>query len=140
MNIKIKELREGFTPVYKHTTDACCDCFANLKEPLYIENGFTVKIPLGFAVEIPVGYEGIIKGRSGLTSKGIFCGLGCIDAGYTGEVCAIITNLSHRPFEIKNGDRICQFKIQEAEKIHFEKVEKLADSERSSNGFGSTGI
>ena len=46
MIVKIKELREGFTPVYKHTTDACCDCFANLKEPLYIENGFTVKIPL----------------------------------------------------------------------------------------------
>lgn len=139
MNVKIKELKPNHIPVYKHSTDACADCMAAVGVNV-IEPGETMRIPLGFAVEIPVGYEGIIKGRSGLTSKGIFCGLGCIDAGYTGEVCAIITNLSHRPFEIKNGDRICQFKIQEAEKIHFEKVEKLADSERSSNGFGSTGI
>ena len=140
MNIKIVEIREGFTPVYKHPTDACCDCFANIKESLYIENGFTVKIPLGFAVEIPIGYEGIIKGRSGLTSKGIHCGIGTIDAGYTGEVCAIITNHSLQTFIVNPGDRICQFKIQAAEKIYFEKVKDLADSERGKKGFGSTGV
>ena len=140
MNIKIKELREGFTPVYKHTTDACCDCFANLMEPLYIENGFTVKIPLGFAVEIPIGFEGITKGRSGLSSKGLVLQSGCIDPGYIGEVCAIVTNLSGATFIVNPGDRICQFKVQAAEKIYFERVEKLADSERSDKGFGSTGI
>ncbi len=140
MNIKIKELREGYTPVYKHTTDACCDCFANLMEPLYIENGFTVKIPLGFAVEIPIGFEGITKGRSGLSSKGLLLQSGCIDPGYIGEVCAIVTNLSGATFIVNPGDRICQFKVQAAEKIYFERVEKLADSERSDKGFGSTGI
>ena len=140
MNIKIKELREGYTPVYKHTTDACCDCFANLVEPLYIENGFTVKIPLGFAVEIPIGFEGITKGRSGLSSKGLLLQSGCIDPGYIGEVCAIVTNLSGATFIVNPGDRICQFKVQAAEKIYFERVEKLADSERSDKGFGSTGI
>lgn len=140
MNIKIKELREGYTPVYKHTTDACCDCFANLMEPLYIENGFTVKIPLGFAVEIPIGFEGITKGRSGLSSKGLLLQSGCIDPGYIGEVCAIVTNLSGATFIVNPGDRICQFKVQASEKIYFERVEKLADSERSDKGFGSTGI
>lgn len=140
MIVKIKELREGYTPVYKHTTDACCDCFANLVEPLYIENGFTVKIPLGFAVEIPIGFEGITKGRSGLSSKGLLLQSGCIDPGYIGEVCAIVTNLSGATFIVNPGDRICQFKVQAAEKIYFERVEKLADSERSDKGFGSTGI
>lgn len=139
MNVKIKELRPNHIPVYKHAIDACADCMAAVGF-IEIEPGETMKIPLGFAVEIPVGYEGVIKGRSGLTSNGILCGLGCIDPGYTGEVCAIITNLSHRPFAIRNGDRICQFKIQKAEKINFEKVDMLADSERSSNGFGSTGV
>ena len=140
MIVKIKELREGFTPVYKHTTDACCDCFANLKESLYIENGFTVKIPLGFAVEIPIGYEGITKGRSGLNSRGLILQIGCIDPGYTGEVNAIVTNLTGQIFIVNPGDRICQFKIQEAEKIFFEKVDKLADSERGEKGFGSSGV
>lgn len=140
MNIKIVELREGFTPVYKHPTDACCDCFANIKEPMYIENGFTVKIPLGFAVEIPNGYEGIIKGRSGLSSNGVIAAIGTIDAGYTGEVCAIVTNLSMKTFIVNPGDRVCQFKVQKSEKIIFEKVDKLADSERGSKGFGSSGV
>ena len=140
MIVKIKELREGFTPVYKHTTDACCDCFANLKEPLYIAHGFTVKIPLGFAVEIPVGYEGITKGRSGLNSKGLILQIGCIDPGYTGEVNAIVTNITGKTFIVNPGDRICQFKIQESEKIFFEKVDKLADSERGEKGFGSSGV
>jgi dUTP pyrophosphatase len=140
MNIKIKEIREGYTPVYKHPIDACCDCFANLKEPLCIKTGETVKIPLGFAVEIPIGYEGITKGRSGLNSKGLILQIGCIDPGYTGEVCAIVTNLTGQECIVEDGDRICQFKIQESKKIQFEKVEKLADSERSDKGFGSTGV
>ena len=133
MNIKIVEIKEGFIPVYQHTTDACADCKANV-------HGTTVKIPLGFAVEIPNGYEGIIKGRSGLSSKGIISALGTIDAGYNGEVCAIITNLSGSDFMLNPGDRICQFKVQKSEKIIFEKVEKLADSERGCAGFGSTGV
>ena len=140
MNIKIVEIREGFTPVYKHPTDACCDCKANVKEPLYIENGMTAKVPLGFAVEIPNGYEGITKGRSGLSSKGLLLQSGCIDPGYTGEVCAIVTNFTGSTFIVNDGDRICQFKVQEAEKIFFDKVSELADSERGCNGFGSSGV
>ena len=140
MNIKIVEIKEGFIPVYKHNTDACADCKANIPEKMYIKHGSTQKIPLGFAVEIPNGYEGIIKGRSGLASKGIISALGTIDEGYTGEVCAIITNLSGSDFIVNPGDRICQFKVQKAEKIMFEKVEHLAPSERGSGGFGSTGV
>ena len=140
MNIKIIELREESIPVYQHPTDACCDCFANLKEALYIENRATVKIPLGFAVEIPVGYEGITKGRSGLNSKGLILQSGCIDPGYTGEVCAIVTNLTGATYNVFDRDRICQFKIQKSEKIFFEKVDKLADSERGDKGFGSSGV
>lgn len=140
MNIKVVELKEGFTPVYKHSIDACCDCFANVNETMYIEHGFTVKVPLGFAVEIPIGYEGIIKGRSGLSSKGVVTAIGTIDPGYIGEVCAIITNLSRQAFIINPGDRICQFKVQKSEKIFFEKVKELANSERADKGFGSTGV
>lgn len=140
MNIKIVEIKEGFIPVYKHNTDACADCKANIPGTMYIKQGSTEKIPLGFAVEIPNGYEGIIKGRSGLSLKGIISALGTIDTGYTGEVCAIITNLSGSDFTVNPGDRICQFKVQKSEKITFEKVDQLAASERGSGGFGSTGI
>lgn len=142
MNIKIKEIKKNHIPVYKHETDACADCMASVSENkrIVVHRFETVKIPLGFAVEIPEGYEGIIKGRSGLTSKGIFSALGTIDCGYTGEVCAIITNLSNDDYYVVDGDRICQFKIQKAEKIIFNSVDELSDTERGANGFGSSGI
>ena len=140
MNIKIVELKAGHVPVYKHETDACADCMANLENPLIVGLFETVRVPLGFAVEIPNGWEGIIKGCSGFSSKGIISALGTIDAGYTGEVCAILTNTSKTPFLIHDGDRVCQFKVQKSEKIIFEKVNKLADSDRGSGGFGSTGV
>lgn len=132
MNIKIVELKEGHIPVYKHETDSCADCMANLENPLVVGMFETV--------EIPNGWEGIIKGRSGFSSKGILAATGTIDAGYCGEVCAILTNTSKTPLLIHNGDRVCQFKVQKSEKIFFEKVSKLADSDRGSSGFGSTGI
>ena len=142
MNVKIKEIKSNHIPVYKHEIDACADCMANVSENkrIVIHRFETVKIPLGFAVEIPNGYEGIIKGRSGLTSKGIYCGLGTIDCGYTGEVCAIITNLSNDDYYVIDGDRICQFKIQKSEKMIFNIVGELSESERGDNGFGSSGI
>lgn len=140
MNIKIVELKVNHTPVYKRVTDACADCMANLENPVVVGMFETVRIPLGFAVEIPNGWEGIIKGRRGLSSKGIISALGTIDPGYTGEVCAIVTNIGKTPFLIHDGDRICQFKVQKSERIIFEKVGKLADSERGANGFGSTGV
>ena len=71
MNIKIVELKENHTPVYKRVTDACADCMANLENPVVVGMFETARVPLGFAVEIPNGWEGIIKGRSGLSSKGI---------------------------------------------------------------------
>jgi len=139
LEIKIKEIAEGFTPVYMHVTDACADCMANV-DNVIIPQGDTVFVPLGFAVEIPAGYEGIIKGRSGLSASGLICALGTIDTGYTGEVKAILTNLSDDAWKINRGDRICQFKVQKSEKINFVKVNQLAESERGENGIGSTGI
>ena len=139
MEIKIKEIAEGFTPVYMHETDACADCMANV-DKVIIPQGDTVVVPLGFAVEIPAGYEGIVKPRSGQAASGFVCITGTIDPGYIGEVKAIITNLSDDAWKINRGDRICQFKVQKSEKINFIKVNQLAESERGENALGSTGI
>ena len=55
-------------------------------------------------------------------------------------MCAIIQNNSFDDFEIKFGDRICQMKIERVEPVVFKVVEKLSDTLRGSNGFGSTGV
>ena len=138
MNVKIKLCDDGVLPTYAHIGDACCDCYA--AEDLTIAYGQWAKVKLGFCLELPSGYEAQIRPLFGLSSKGVIAILRTIDSNYRGEVCAIIQNNSFDDFEIKFGDRICQMKIERVEPVVFKVVEKLSDTLRGSNGFGSTGV
>ena len=138
MNVKIKLCDNGVLPTYAHIGDACCDCYA--AEDLTIAYGQWAKVKLGFCLELPSGYEAQIRPLFGLSSKGVIAILRTIDSNYRGEVCAIIQNNSFDDFEIKFGDRICQMKIERVEPVVFKVVEKLSDTLRGSNGFGSTGV
>lgn len=135
--VKIKLLENGKLPEYKTAGAVAVDCFA--REETVIEPKCTVKVPLGFALELPNGYEAQIRGRSGLSSKGVFVQLGTIDSDYRGEVSAIVTNNLSESVEIVEGDRICQMVVQEVPRISFLQVEELSQTERGENGFGSTG-
>ena len=138
MNVKIKLCDNGVLPTYAHIGDSCCDCYA--AEDLTIAYGQWAKVKLGFCLELPSGYEAQIRPLFGLSSKGVIAILRTIDSNYRGEVCAIIQNNSFDDFEIKFGDRICQMKIERVEPVVFKVVEKLSDTLRGSNGFGSTGV
>ena len=65
---------------------------------------------------------------------------GTIDADYRGEIGVILINLSDSDFEINTGDRIAQMIIAKYETIEWEAVDKLDDSVRGDQGFGSTGV
>lgn len=58
---------------------------------------------------------------------------------YRGDVGVILINLSDEDFTIGPGDRIAQMIINKFEKIEFELVDSLEESERGEGGFGSTG-
>lgn len=135
--VKIKLLENGILPQYKTSGASAIDCFA--REKTVIAPKYTTKVPLGFALELPNGYEAQIRGRSGLSVKGIIVRLGTIDSDYRGEVNAIITNNTAQDFCIFAGDRICQMVIQEVPHVRFEQVDELSKTERGENGFGSTG-
>lgn len=137
--IKIKANNASFIPTKHYNADACFDCKARTYGILNPKARLT--IPLGFRIAIPDGYEGVIRGRSGLSSIGIDVSIGTIDSGYLGEVCATVTNNSDYPFIIQVGDRICQLAIREVPSIIFEQVDNLEmESDRKENGFGSSGI
>lgn len=141
MKIKVKLLEGGVIPRVQKCGDVCFDCHARLEtEKLVIGRGNRAKVPLGFAIELPEGYEAVIRPRSGLTSKGIDNGIGTIDCGYRGEVCAIVINNSASEFAVKNGDRICQMAIREVPFIELEQVDELSETERGESGFGSSGV
>ena len=137
MNVKIKLMENGKMPEFKRAGDACLDCYS--AEDIVINPGNRSLIKLGFAMEIPEGYEGVIRPRSGLSSKGIDECIGTIDSNYRGELKAIIINNATEPYYINFGDRICQLAIRKTENINFIQVEELDDSVRGINGFGSSG-
>lgn len=113
-------------------------------------------IPLGVAMKLPKGFEAIIAPRSSSYNKfGIIQtnSFGVIDNSYSGNndewkmpVVAL------KPSSIKEGDRVCQFRIQLSQKatvwqklkwllssgIKLVETDNLDSNDRG--GFGSTGV
>lgn len=138
MEVKIKKIEDGVLPAYKREGDVCMDCYS--REFVIVPAFGRKLVPLGFALELPFGYEAVIRPRSGNTREGIDIGIGTIDTNYRGEVMACVCNTLDEDFRIEEGDRICQLAIRKAPIISWKIVEELSDTERGSNGFGSSGI
>ncbi len=99
-------------------------------------------IPTGLAIEIPEGFEGQIRPRSGLALKhGIAClnSPGTIDSDYRGEVKVLLINHGKEIVHFERGERIAQLIISSFERVELELVKDLAESKRSTGGFGHTG-
>ena len=111
-------------------------------ERVIIHPGETVKIPTGLAVKIPDGYFGGVFARSGLSTKqGLrpATAVSVIDSDYVGEIFIPIHNDSNEIRVIEHSQRICQLVILPYLNAEFEEVDKLEDTERGDNGFGSSG-
>lgn len=142
MKIKIKIVDGGKLPSYETPGAVGADCYARIEEPVFLESGKMVTIPLGFRVEIPEGYEMQIRARSGLAKKhgiGIVNGLGTIDSDYRGEVNTILINHSIFDYKIQPGERVSQAVIAPVIRAEWEEVEELSETVRGEGGFGSTG-
>ena len=66
--------------------------------------------------------------------------IGLIDAGYRGELIAVVDNCSDEPYEVKCGSRLFQLVGRSLLPFQWTAVEQLPDTERGNDGFGSTGI
>lgn len=135
MKIKIHKFTDNIKkPRRAHYNDAGLDIYSPID--LVIDAGATETIPLGFGLDLPDGLMGNILPRSGHAKLGIVPEMPPIDSGYKGEIHAIITNMSNRPFRISAHDRICQLVIMPV--VYAELVEDPGD-ERGDGAFGSTG-
>jgi dUTP pyrophosphatase len=138
MQVLIKVLEGGQVPVYKHSTDACCDLYA--AEDVNIDYGRTQIVDTAIQVAIPIGYYCEVKPRSGNSAAGHQVQLGTIDAPYRGNIGVICYNAGTSVWTIKKGDRIAQLCLKKVETIDWVEVTTLPSSERGEAGFGSTGI
>ena len=64
---------------------------------------------------------------------------GTIDESYTGEISAVFYHILPDMPRYRVGDRIGQIKIGITLPIEFVEVEELADTDRGTGGYGSTG-
>lgn len=142
MEIKIVKLSpEARIPYCAKIGDAACDLFSN--EDYNLRPGERHLFKLGFAIKIPDGYYGKIEGRSGFALKDGCIPLGgVIDSGYVGEIGVILFNATpidlYNTVFIKKGQKIAQIIFLKYNTAEFVEVESLEQTERGSNGFGST--
>jgi len=118
------------------------DLRAHLSEAIRLEPLERALVPTGLFLEIPVGFEAQIRPRSGLAAKRGLTMLnapGTIDSDYRGEIKCIVVNLSNQTQIIEPGERIAQMVVARHERVEWEIVQQLLDSERGVGGFGSTG-
>jgi dUTP pyrophosphatase len=143
VKIEFKLLHElAQAPKYAHDGDAGADLVC--VEDVTLKPGERQLVPTGVAIALPKGYVGLVHPRSGLANKhgiGIVNTPGTIDSGYRGELKICLINLDPSDsVSLPAGSRIAQLVIQEVTIAKFVEVQNLDDTERSDQGFGSTGI
>lgn len=164
--VKIKKLHpDAVIPKYARELDAGFDLVA--VEDTLIAPGESAKIRTGLAIALPPGYELQVRPRSGVganTKLRISNSPGTVDAGYRGEICVLLDNISQHPlpsyiapllingknargekvdsghYIIRKGDRIAQGVLAAVPIAQFEVVDELDETERGDGGFGSSGV
>ena len=110
-------------------------------ENVLIDVGSRRLISTGITMKIPKDSYGRIAPRSGLSLH--YCldiGAGVIDSDYTGEIKVLLINNGSSPFQVTCGDRIAQIIFERIYLPEMRSVTSIDETERSSNGFGSTGL
>lgn len=135
--MKVKLDQDGMMPIRKHATDAGIDIKA--AEDAYIPPQGAALVRTGVHIQLPHGTVGLIRSRSGMMMKYGIITDGTIDEGFTGEIMIELFNHSGISYDVHRGDRIAQLVITPTYYFDLELVGELDDSDRGTDGYGSTG-
>lgn len=142
MKVKIVNKSKHTLPSYSTSLSAGMDIRANVTDVVILKPGERKLIPTGLFIALPQGFEAQMRPRSGLALKSgisLVNTPGTIDADYRGEIGIILINHSSEPFEIHDGDRICQMVINKYEVADWDECDVLDSTDRGDGGFGHTG-
>ena len=136
--IPVKKLDpKAVLPTRAHPDDAGLDLYG--LEDVTIDPSQGVLVRTGVAVAVPGAHVGLVCDRSSLARRGLKTAGGVIDAGYRGEVGAVLWNISRSPVTLGRGDRVAQLLLVPVATPAVKEVKALSDSKRGKGGFGSTG-
>ena len=132
---------DGAQPSHAHSDDAGFDLAYHGEQPITIQPNETVNIPTGIRVALPYGVWGMITGRSSTFKRDLLTPLSVIDNGYRGDLFAIVRNIGTEPVVVQPAERVAQLipVAMLADVIEWQHQMELDDTDRGSNGFGSTG-
>lgn len=140
MKIKFKKLNlQAQKPKFGKPGDAGADLTAT---SMNLSMGDHIVYGTGLAVEIPEGMVGLVFPRSSIrnTTLSMANSVGVIDSGYRGEI--MITFKMVNKNEVVGytiGDRIAQLIIMPVPLAKYVEVEELSETQRGTDGHGSTG-
>lgn len=130
-------------PAYQTSGAAGMDLCAAIDTDMILAKGRFAAIPTGLQIALPKGYEAQIRPRSGLAFKHgvtVLNSPGTIDSDYRGEIKIALINHGPADVTITHGMRIAQMVISPVIQAKWQETDDLDETERGSDGFGSTGI
>ena len=143
MKLLFQKCRDGAKLPYRATPQSAgADLFACPAQPVTIQPGETVLVPLGLVCQ-PVGEDAalLIFPRSGLSTKyGITLAnaVGVVDMDYRGEWHVPLHNIGTEPFVVEEGMRVAQLVVVPILYPEITETDTVDDTLRSTGGFGST--
>ncbi|MDE5834218.1 MAG: dUTP diphosphatase [Ruminococcus sp.] len=145
MKITFKKLDDkAVIPSRATAGSAGLDIHACLDKPVTIESGEIKMIPTGLTAEPDEKDVALlIYPRSGLSTKyGVTLAncVGVVDSDYRGAWFIPLINNGKNPFIVENGMRIAQLIPTRIIIPEIEVSDTLSETDRGSNGFGSSGI
>jgi len=143
MNVQKINKSKHATPNYETEGAAGMDLRANIEEAITLQPLERAIVKTGLFIALPIGFEAQVRPRSGLAAKKgitVLNSPGTVDADYRGEIGVILVNLSNEEFVINDGERIAQLIIAKHERVNWQEVDVLSETERGVGGFGSTGV
>lgn len=136
-------------PTRAHDTDAGLDLYA--REDKVVPAGGAAMFDTGVHLKLPMYYSfngiwtdervtaGFIKSKSGLMVNHDITSDGTIDFSYRGSLVVKLFNHGTEDYHVRRGDKISQIVIVPVLTPSLELTDRLDDTERGNNGFGSTG-
>jgi dUTP pyrophosphatase len=141
--VRVSVLRPGSgVPERAYDHDAGFDLVA--AEACLLAPGGRAAVPCGIAIELPPGCCALVLPRSGLALRHgvtLLNAPGLIDAGYRGEVTAVLHNTDPlQAFQVEEGMRVAQLLVLDLPAVQLVAAAELEPSQRGARGFGSSGI
>ena len=136
------KVKSGLVTLPRQSSDGAAgyDIFAATDAVIPPRGAGTVRT--GLHVQIPPHTVLLIYSRSG---HGFNHGVrlanctGVIDSDYRGEILVKLQNDSDKEFKVETGDKVAQAVLMPFFRMDFETVDELEETERGTDGFGSTG-